>query len=124
MSQYIQQEAELAFHSCLLGLVFMVSYDLLRLFRLLIPHGNLWIGMEDLLYWLYCAVTTFSLLFWENDGILRGYVIVCVFLSMYLYDRIVSRNVFGVLKNIRRWIKMKKRRKTSEKGAGKDEREP
>lgn len=120
MSHYIQLEAELVLHSFLLGLIFMISYDFLRLFRLFIPHGNLWTGLEDFLYWLYCAAMTFSLLFWENDGILRGYVIACVFLGMYLYDKIVSRRIFELLKNIRRWITMKKRGRNSEKGAGND----
>lgn len=55
----------------------------------------------------YCAVMTFSLLFWENSGVVRGYVIACVFLAMAAYDRIVSRNVFVLLKKTGRWIKMK-----------------
>lgn len=104
MSEYIKLEAELAFSSFLLGAVLMISYDFLRLFRLLIPHGKWWTGLEDLLYWIYCTVMTFRLLFYQNSGILRGYVIGCVFLGMYLYDAIVSRSVFEVLKKIGRWI--------------------
>lgn len=72
MSLYIQDEAALALMSFLLGAVLMISYDLLRLFRLLVPHGSLWTGLEDLFYWIYCAVMTFSLLFWENSGVVRG----------------------------------------------------
>lgn len=104
MSEYIKLEAELAFSSFLLGAVLMISYDFLRLFRLLILHGKWWTGLEDLLYWIYCTVMTFRLLFYQNSGILRGYVIGCVFLGMYLYDAIVSRSVFEVLKKIGRWI--------------------
>lgn len=107
MSLYIQDEAALALMSFLLGAVLMISYDLLRLFRLLVPHGSLWTGLEDFFYWIYCAVMTFSLLFWENSGVVRGYVIACVFLAMAAYDRIVSRNVFVLLKKTGRWIKMK-----------------
>ena len=107
MSEYIKLEAELAFSSFLLGAVLMISSDFLRLFRLLIPHGKWWTGLEDLLYWIYCTVMTFRLLFYQNSGILRGYVIGCVFFGMYLYDAIVSRSVFEVLKKIVRWITMK-----------------
>lgn len=117
MSSYILLEAALAAKSFLLGLLLMISYDFLRLFRFLIPHGNLWIGMEDMGYWIYCAVMTIRLLFEENDGNLRGYVIGCAFFAMFLYDRIVSRRVFEVLKNIRRCITMKKRDKIPKKGA-------
>lgn len=124
MSLYILDEAELAALSFLLGVILMVSYDLLRLFRLLVPHGNLWTGLEDFLYWIYCAVMTFSLLFWENSGILRGYVIVCVFLGMFLYDRIVSRNVFGLLKKLGRWITIKRRSLKSRREVRKNGRKP
>lgn len=117
MSHYIIIEARLAVHSFLLGLILMISYDLLRLFRLLVPHGNFWIGIEDFIYWIYCAIMTITLLFTENDGVLRGYVIGCAFCGMFLYDRIVSRRVFGLLKNIGRWITMKKREKILQKGA-------
>lgn len=108
MSEYIKLETELAASSFLLGAVLMISYDFLRLFRLAIPHGKWWTGLEDLAYWIYCTLMTFQLLFYQNSGILRGYVIGCVFLGMYLYDAIVSRSVFEVLKKIVRWITMKK----------------
>ncbi len=124
MSLYIQEEAGLAALSFALGILLMISYDLLRLFRLLIPHGTLWTGLEDFLYWIYCAVMTFSLLFYENDGILRGYVIVSVFLGMFLYDRIVSQSVFALLKNLGRWITIKRRTMISRKEAGKHGRKP
>lgn len=109
MSAYILIEAELAVHSFFLGIVLMISYDCLRLWRLLVPHGDLWVGLEDMAYWVYSALMTFSLLFRENSGILRGYVIICVFVGMFLYDRIVSRNVFGLLKNGIRWFTIKKK---------------
>lgn len=124
MSLYIQGEAELAALSFVLGILLMISYDLLRLFRLLIPHGSLWTGLEDFFYWIYCAVMTFSLLFYENDGILRGYVIVSTFLGMFLYDRLVSQSVFAVLKNMGRWITMKRRTMITRKEAGKHGKKP
>ncbi len=124
MSLYIQEEAELAALSFVLGILLMISYDLLRLFRLLIPHGSLWTGLEDFFYWIYCAVMTFSLLFYENDGILRGYVIVSTFLGMFLYDRLVSQSVFAVLKNMGRWITMKRRTMITRKEAGKHGKKP
>ncbi len=107
MSDYIYQEMSLAVHSFALGLILMVSYDFLRLFRLFIPHGNWAVGLEDFVYCMYCGVMTFVLLFYENSGILRGYVVVCAFAAMVLYDRIVSRSVFGVLKKVQKWFTIK-----------------
>lgn len=127
MSPYIQDEAWLAVLSFLLGLILMVSYDLLRLFRLLVPHGHLWTGIEDFFFWVYCAVMTFYLLFMENSGVLRGYVIACVFSGMFLYDKIVSQNVFALLKKFGRWITIKGqilKRWGKRKEVGKNDRKP
>ncbi|MBQ7797225.1 MAG: spore cortex biosynthesis protein YabQ [Lachnospiraceae bacterium] len=102
----------------------MVSYDLLRLFRFFVPHSSLWTGLEDFAYWIYCAIMSFWLLFQENSGVLRGYVIVSVFIGMYLYDRIVSQNVFGVLKKVKRWFTIKVRNRRQRKKARNHGTEP
>ena len=124
MSAYIQTEAQLAAHSFLLGIILMVSYDFLRLFRLLVPHGGLLTGAEDFVYWCGCAAATFSLLFYENSGILRGYVIVCVFFGMFLYDRLVSRNVFALLKKAGRWFTIKTKQRKLRKEVRRNGSEP
>ena len=124
LSLYIQAEVRLAALSFLLGLILMISYDFLRLFRLLVRHGAWWTGLEDFGYWICCAFMTFTLLLEENSGVVRGYVILCIFFGMFLYDRIVSRNVFGLLKNAGRWITRKKRNRRRKKEAGKRGRKP
>jgi len=124
LSVYIQDEAGLAVLSFLLGLILMAGYDLLRLFRLMVPHGNLWTGLEDFCFWIYCAVMTFYLLFMENSGVLRGYVIACVFSGMFLYDKIVSQNVFALLQKLGRWITMKRRKWKSRREVRKNGRKP
>lgn len=124
MSGYIQAEAELAVQSFLLGIFLMICYDCLRLLRLLIVHGTLWTGLEDFIYWIYAASMTFSLLFRENSGVLRGYVIIGVFFGMFLYDRIVSQPVFELLKKFGKWIRIKLRRRKLQKQERKHERKP
>lgn len=124
MSGYIQAEAELAVQSFLLGIFLMICYDCLRLLRLLIVHGTLWTGLEDFIYWIYAASMTFSLLFRENSGVLRGYVIIGVFFGMFLYDRIVSQPVFELLKKFGKWIRIKLRRRKPQKQERKHERKP
>ena len=89
-------------------LYFMASYDFLRLFRFFVPHGRLWTGIEDFFYWIYAAVMTFLLLFYENSGIVRAYIIACVFFGMIFYDKIISRNVFQLLKKLKKWYKIKR----------------
>lgn len=107
MSTYIEAEAWLAAHSFFLGITLMASYDFLRLLRLLIPHSALAVSLEDFAYWVYAAVMTFSLLFRENDGAFRAYVVIFAFAAMFLYDRIVSENVFRLLQNIKNRVTIK-----------------
>ena len=67
---------------------------------------------EKLFYFM--AVMTFLLLFYENSGIVRAYIIACVFFGMIFYDKIISRNVFQLLKKLKKWYKIK-RKTASEK---------
>lgn len=90
MSPNIQIEARLLILSLLTGAGLMALYDVLRVFRLLVRHGWLWMGVEDLLYWIFAGFATFYLLYRENDGALRLYVIGSVLLAMIIYDRTFS----------------------------------
>ena len=109
MSSYLALEVRLVVMSVALGGVLMASYDFLRLFRFFIPHGRLWTGIEDFFYWIYAAVMTFLLLYFENSGIIRAYIIACVFFGMIFYDKIISRNVFQLLKKLKKWYKIKRK---------------
>ena len=104
MSPYLTLEVRLVGMSTVLGFILMASYDFLRLFRFFVPHGRLWTGIED----FYAAVMTFLLLFYENSGIVRAYIIACVFFGMIFYDKIISRNVFQLLKKLKKWYKIKR----------------
>lgn len=104
MSSAILYEARLLLISILAGAGLMALYDGLRIFRLLVRHGWLLIGAEDLCYWVFSGFTTFYLLYRENDGALRMYVIGGILLSMVLYDRIFSVNFLKLLKKAGRCL--------------------
>lgn len=106
MSPDIMTEARLLGLSVLTGAGLMAVYDGLRLIRYLIPHGALLTGAEDFCYWIFTALTTFYLLYRENDGTIRFYIIGGVLLSMAAYDRIFSANFRKLLKKAGRWIRI------------------
>lgn len=106
MSQSIQIEAQLLILSILTGAALMMAYDILRILRMMIPHSWAVIGVEDLLYWCVAGFATFYLLYRENDGSLRMYVIGAVLLTMIAYDRCFSRFFLKLLKKMGRWIKI------------------
>lgn len=93
VSEAIGQEALFLGVSILLGAGLFVVYDILRIFRRLVPHGNIWIGVEDFLYWITCTMAVFVMLYQENDGMVRGFALGGVVLGMLLYYMLLSRYV-------------------------------
>ena len=73
----------------------------------MVKHSSFVRGIEDFLFWIL-GIVTFMLLYEQNDGGLRLYAIVGVLVGMVLYDRIVSRFLFAVLKKAGKWFKIKK----------------
>ena len=108
MSMQIRYEAWLLLLSLMAGGWLMVVYDLLRVLRLMIKHSSFVRGVEDFLFWIYAGAATFMLLYEQNDGGLRLYVIAGVLIGMLLYDKIVSRFLFAALKKAGKWFRMKK----------------
>lgn len=107
MSVHIVYEVRLLLYSFATGAGLMMTYDLLRILRIFIPHLSVIMGLEDMIYWIYASLVTFSLLYEQNDGGLRGYVIAGVFTGMILYDRLISRFFLNVLKNALKYFRMK-----------------
>lgn len=90
MSQVILGELRIVGVAFLGGAMITFVYDLLRIFRRVISHGNLWIGVEDFVFWIWTALWIFSVLYRENDGNLRMYTIFAMVLGMICYHRTLS----------------------------------
>ena len=60
-------------------------YDILRIFRKMIPHTMLFIQLEDAFYWIGTAFFLFFMLLQQNHGEIRFFVIMGAFLGMLLY---------------------------------------
>ena len=74
-----------------LGMGLMAGYDTLRFLRWVIPHRKGIVWLEDLLYWLIMAIPAYIVFFQYNDGAVRWYGVVDVFLGAVLYEQGVSR---------------------------------
>lgn len=96
VSVAIGQEAGFLGVSILLGMGLFFLYDILRIFRRIVPHGNIWIGVEDFIYWLICTGAVFVMLYQENDGMVRGFALGGVIVGMLLYFAIFSRYVIRI----------------------------
>ena len=82
VSGTIAREAGLLAVSFLFGIALMLLYDMVRIFRHMKKHGTVFMAAEDILYWLICAIGIFAMLYRENDGLLRWFVLGGVALGM------------------------------------------
>jgi spore cortex biosynthesis protein YabQ len=97
----------------LVGLAMVVVYDLFRLLRRIIPHGVIWISIEDSIYWILFGVLFFVLLYRENDGVMRLYIVIGIIIGAVAYYLLIGRFLFRFLAdNI---IKLKKQLKKMRK---------
>ena len=76
VSAAISEQAASLGVSILIGGALFLLYDIFRIFRRVVPHGNFWIGVEDFFYWLCCTAVVFVMLYRENDGMVRINVMV------------------------------------------------
>lgn len=90
MSGVIVRELHTVWNAFLSGAFITIVYDLLRIFRRAVLHGNGWIAVEDAVFWLWTSVWSFSVLYRENDGSLRSYTLLAMALGMLLYHNTVS----------------------------------
>ncbi len=90
MADLIFDEAHLFALCVLLGAFLAFVYDAIRILRCMFKHADWLVDIEDLLYWIYTAWTVFETLFRYNEGILRGYVFVGMFVGVIGYLLTVS----------------------------------
>ena len=73
VSEGIHQELIFLLISVALGEGLIILYDIFRIFRQVIPHGVIWTAIEDVCYWVVCALLAFGMVFRTNDGLVRGF---------------------------------------------------
>ncbi len=77
-------------HALLMGIFITFVYDILRIFRRVIPHGSFLVSLEDIGFWIYCAAKVFILMYHESDGTLRWFAVLGALVGMFLYRKTVS----------------------------------
>lgn len=87
----IIRQAQLFCLAVLTGVGLLFLYDLLRIFRRILKHGTIGIAVEDMFFWLFCAFWLFGFMYRQNDGIIRGFIILGACIGMILYNILFSR---------------------------------
>lgn len=104
MSDVISGEILFFLISVSTGILILFGYDLLRAFRRVFVHGNLWLAIEDFLYWSIAGIVAFAVIFINNSGMLRGFSIIAMLLGMMLYHKSISRFIIGAISGILKLI--------------------
>lgn len=108
MSGYMQGELLLAADAFLAGVFLAVCYDILRIFRNIADHSSFWVGIEDILYWCASGIYLFNLIYRENDGMIRIYVLLFTGLGALLYhagpSMILVKYISAILRKIGRFL--------------------
>lgn len=93
MNEFINLEVRFFLISALWGVLLLVVYDCLRIFRKVINHGVVWISIEDIFYWMISGVLIFRMMYEMNNGIIRGFSLIGILLGMILYKYSISEFV-------------------------------
>ncbi len=77
-------------YALLMGVFINLIYDILRIFRRVVPHCGWLVSIEDFFFWVYCAVEVFLLMHRFSDGILRWFAVLGALTGMLLYKKLFS----------------------------------
>ncbi len=77
-------------YAVLMGILITFIYDWLRILRRLIPHNNFGVSVEDLIFWVFCAIEVFLLMNNESNGTLRWFAVLGALTGMIAYKKIIS----------------------------------
>lgn len=100
MSQNIINEVMFFFHSFLMGIAITFVYDGFLVLRRVIRHNLLLISLEDMVFWIACAIAVFYMLCEENNGVLRWFAVFGAALGMIVYKESVSNLFVNLLSKI------------------------
>jgi hypothetical protein len=67
----MQKELLLFLRAAGMGAFFLFLYEGVCALRVVVPHRKILISMEDIFFWLVCALILFAFIFRENSGIFR-----------------------------------------------------
>lgn len=100
MSQDIINEMYFLGGSVFMGIVITFVYDFILIGRQVVRHSLFAISLEDLVFWLACAVSVFYMLYEENNGVLRWFAVAAAAVGMLLYKRIIGKKFVRIISAI------------------------
>ncbi len=102
MQVSVGNQAYVFFYSVIGGGLIAFIFDIFRIKRKAIKTSNILTYIEDFLYWIIAALVMFAIVYFSNDGELRGYIFFGTVMGAALYILLLSKTVIKIsLKLIR-----------------------
>lgn len=83
-------ENEFMLYALCMGVFITFVYDILRILRRVFPHKGFLVSLEDMIFWIYCTIKVFLLMYHESNGTLRWFAILGAIAGMLIYMKFVS----------------------------------
>lgn len=111
MSSPVISENLFLLYSFGMGIFITFVYDIFRIWRRVLSHNRFFISLEDILFWLFSAVSVFYLMHTQSNGTLRWFAVFGALIGMLLYKKTISpfyvkwasfllNKIIGVMKKV------------------------
>ncbi len=97
MSLQISEEAMLIVMSVYGGLVLVLCYDVIRVFRRIFSVGWVRIIIEDIIFWTVAAIFMFNIYLKYNYGRPRFFSIILTIGTMFAYEWLIGRKIIDIV---------------------------
>jgi len=75
------------------GMLIAFIYDVFRIKRRAIKTSSIVIYFEDFIYWIIVSLVMFAVVYYSNEGEIRGYIFLGTLLGVVLYILLFSRAI-------------------------------
>lgn len=96
MSDSISLEIQFFLVSILSGAILLIVYDMIRIFRRIIKHTKILVGIQDIFFWIVSSIFIFIMMYKQNNGAIRGFSIMGMGIGMLVYNQFLSNVVVHV----------------------------
>lgn len=90
MSSPVISENLFLLYSFGMGIFITFVYDIFRIWRRVLHHNRFFISLEDILFWLFSAISVFYLMHTQSNGTLRWFAVFGALIGMLLYKKTIS----------------------------------
>lgn len=97
---YSKMQIEIFLMAVVIGIILACIYDVIKIFRYAVLHKQIFVYIEDACFWIISTFYVFYICLNKNDGEIRLYFVMALFIGMMLYFFIVSPIVMSFAQRI------------------------